>query len=80
MNFAAISQFLNRLTFRQAIWLFFLAFVLHVLEEAPPFTAWANLAFREKLLSNKSAITSFVIAGVTHIFVVAKTVFFVSLL
>jgi len=32
----------NALTFRQAVWLIPLAFSLHVLEEWPRFTAWAN--------------------------------------
>src|SRR5262249_6927481 len=42
MNFEAIQQFLNDLTFRQAVWLFPPVFALHVFEEAPQFTAWAN--------------------------------------
>lgn len=42
MNFVRIQSFLDRLSFRQAVWLFPLAFVLHVMEEAPHFTDWAN--------------------------------------
>src|SRR5574341_31664 len=42
MNFDLITQFLAGLSFRQAVWLFPFAFMLHVLEEAPQFTAWAN--------------------------------------
>ena len=42
MNFEAIAQFLSRLTFSQAVWLFPPVFALHVLEEAPQFTAWVN--------------------------------------
>lgn len=42
MNFEAISRFLDSLTFSQASWLFPVVFALHVLEEAPLFTAWAR--------------------------------------
>ena len=42
MNFEAISQFLDRLTFSQASWLFPVVFAFHILEEAPQFTAWAR--------------------------------------
>ena len=42
MNFEAIFQFFGGLTFRQASWLFPVVFVVHVLEEAPQFTAWAQ--------------------------------------
>lgn len=42
MNFDLIAQFVAGLSFRQAVWLFPLAFTLHVLEEVRQFTAWAN--------------------------------------
>lgn len=42
MNFDLIAQSLAGLSFRQAVWLFPLAFTLHVLEEVRQFTAWAN--------------------------------------
>jgi len=42
MNFEAISQFLDRLTFGQASWLFPVVFGLHVAEEAPRFTSWVR--------------------------------------
>ena len=38
----AIPQFLSRLSLREAVWLFPIAFTLHVLEEWPRFTAWAQ--------------------------------------
>ncbi len=41
MNIEAISHFLSRLSFREAVWLFPAAFTLHVLEEWPQFSAWA---------------------------------------
>jgi hypothetical protein len=42
MNFEPIAQFLAGLSFREAVWLFPLAFTLHVLEEIRQFTPWAN--------------------------------------
>ena len=42
MNVAAIGEFLSQLSFRQAVWMLPGAFALHVLEEAPQFTAWVN--------------------------------------
>src|SRR5215831_14314868 len=36
------TTILSTVTFREAIWLFPLAFALHVLEEWPRFTNWAN--------------------------------------
>lgn len=38
MDFQAIHIALDRLNFRQAIWLFPIVFALHVMEEAPHFT------------------------------------------
>ena len=43
MNFEQISRRLGSMTFRQAVWLFPLAYVLHVLEELPQFTNWARI-------------------------------------
>ena len=37
-----MGEWMHRLRFRQALWAFPFAFSLHVLEEAPQFTAWAN--------------------------------------
>ena len=42
MNFELLREFLEGLDFRQAVWLLLPAFALHVLEEAPQFTAWVN--------------------------------------
>lgn len=42
MDIDRIGHFLSRLSFRQAIWLYSLAFALHVMEEWPQFTHWAN--------------------------------------
>ena len=42
MNFELLLEFLERLSFHRGVWLFLPAFALHVLEEAPQFTAWAK--------------------------------------
>ncbi len=42
VNLDVIAQFLSRLTFREAVWLFPFFFTLHVLEELPQFTTWAQ--------------------------------------
>ena len=42
MDLNLITQSLSRLSFREAVWLFPFAFTLHVLEELPQFTAWAQ--------------------------------------
>jgi len=41
MNFDLVAGSLGRLSFREAVWFFPLAFALHVLEEWPKFTVWA---------------------------------------
>jgi hypothetical protein len=51
MDLEAILTSVNALSFRQAIWPLPPAFALHVLEEAPQFTAWvkryASARFRQ---------------------------------
>jgi len=42
VNFDGIGRWLGRRKFREAVWLFPPAFLLHVLEEAPQFTAWVR--------------------------------------
>ncbi len=42
MNVDKIMQAFSGLSLRQAVWLFPLAFALHVLEEAPQFTHWVK--------------------------------------
>ena len=42
MNDHLFPAVLGKLTFGEAVWLFPAAFTLHVLEEWPRFTAWAN--------------------------------------
>ena len=42
MDFQLLWEFLEGLSFHQAVWLFLPAFALHVLEEVPQFTAWAK--------------------------------------
>ena len=42
MNFELLWEFLEGLSFHRGVWLFLPAFALHVLEEAPQFTAWAK--------------------------------------
>jgi uncharacterized protein with HXXEE motif len=42
VNFVDIYEFFGGLSFQQSVWLLPPAFALHVLEEAPQFTAWVN--------------------------------------
>jgi hypothetical protein len=42
MNFRSVEEFLNRLSFRHVVWLFPVAFSIHVLEEVCCFTQWAQ--------------------------------------
>ncbi len=49
MNESHSLAILGGLTFRQAVWLFPLAFVLHVIEEWPHFVAWAIATHRRTL-------------------------------
>lgn len=42
MDFDRAARFLTQLRFRQVLWLYALAFALHVLEEWPQFTHWVN--------------------------------------
>ena len=42
MDISWIKPFLTHLSFREGVWLFPVAFVLHVREELPHFTAWAR--------------------------------------
>jgi hypothetical protein len=64
MNVVALSQFLGSLTFRQAVWLFPLAFTLHVMEEVWQFTDWAQrhasprFTFRGYLIIHLAGIVS----------------------
>lgn len=74
MNFDLIAQWMAGLTFREAVWLFPLAFTLHVLEEVGQFTAWANryaspqFTFQEYLKIH--------IAGIIVAFVAAAVIWF----
>ena len=43
MSFDLRAESLWRLSFHEAVWFFPLAFVLHVCEEWPSFTAWATV-------------------------------------
>lgn len=76
MNFDLIAQWIAGLTFRQAVWLFPFAFMLHVLEEVRQFTAWANryaspeFTFQEYLKIH--------IAGIIVAFVAAAVIWFSS--
>ncbi len=42
MNFDRVAESRGSSSFREGVWLFPLAFTLHVLEEWPQFTAWAQ--------------------------------------
>lgn len=82
MDFDRIAQLLAQLSFRQAVWLFPLAFTLHVLEEVRQFTAWANrhassqFTFREYLTIHLAGIAlSFTAAAVIRLFPNRVTVF-----
>ena len=75
MDLDRIAQFLSRLSFREAVWLFPFAFILHVLEEMPQFTAWTNryaspqFTFREYLTLHLAGIVmAFLSAGLIWFF------------
>jgi hypothetical protein len=70
-----ILQLISSLSFREAVWLFPLAFALHVAEELPRFTIWANrfasphYTFREYLIIHVAGLLSALIAAtILHFF------------
>src|SRR5437667_3240508 len=68
MNFDQVIGGLGSLTFRQAVWVFPVAYVLHVLEELPRFTNWArhyaaaSFTLRDYLVVHVSGIVAAVLA------------------
>lgn len=82
MNFDQMTRFLARLSFRDAVWLFPLAFTLHVLEEVPQFTSWANryayagFTFHDYLVIHIAGITTAFLAPVVIKFFHHKFVVF----
>jgi hypothetical protein len=74
MNFDLIAQSFAGLSFRQAVWLFPLAFTLHVLEEVRQFTAWAS-----RYASPQFTFQGYLkihIAGIIIAFVAAAVIWF----
>lgn len=74
MNFDQITQFLGGLTFRQAVWLFPFAFLLHVLEEVWRFTDWANRYASPQF--TRQEYLKIHIAGIVGAFIVAAVIWF----
>ena len=75
MNFAIVVESLRSLSFREGVWLFPLAFTLHVLEEWPLFTAWAKRYASESftrrdytVIHTAGVILSLLSAGVIWVF------------
>jgi hypothetical protein len=74
MNVEAVTQFLAGLSFRQAVWFFPLAFTLHVLEEAPRFTMWAQRHASPQFIFQEYLTLHF--AGIVMAFVAAAIIWF----
>ncbi len=80
MNLDLIIRSLGSLNFRQAVWLFPVAYVLQVLEELPQFTNWArhyaaaSFTLRDYLVIHLSGIAVAVLAPAVIWFFPNKTV------
>lgn len=74
MNVDAVAQFLARLSFRQAVWFFPLAFTLHVLEEVRQFTNWVR-AYASPQFTFREYLTLH-LAGIVAAFVAAAVLWF----
>ena len=83
MNFDLVIKHLGSLSFRQAVWLFPVAYILHVFEELPQFTNWArqyaNASFmmRDYLVIHLSGIVIAVLAPVLLWFFHNRAVIFI---
>lgn len=83
MNLEQVPQFFSSLSFREAVWLFPFAFLVHVMEELPRFTSWANryasprYTFREYLTIHAAGIIGAFIAAVLIQFFQNKVLIFV---
>jgi hypothetical protein len=76
MDFIHIANaFFSKLTFHGAVWLFPLAFVLHVCEEWPRFTGWVN-RHSTKLFTQRDYDTIH-LAGIISAFIFAAIVWWV---
>ncbi len=74
MNFDIIAQFLSRLTFREAVWLFPFVFTLHVLEELPQFTTWAQR--HASTASTRIDYIKIHLAGIVTAFIAAAVIWY----
>jgi hypothetical protein len=83
MNFDSIIRSLDSLSFRQAVWLFPVAYILHVLEELPQFTNWAKqyaaptFTMRNYLVIHLSGIVIALLAPVVLWFFLNRVVIFI---
>jgi len=68
------SEILSGVSFRQAVWLFPVAFTLHVLEEFPRFISWAQRYASPEF--TKSDYLKIHIAGIIGAFIAAAVVFY----
>ncbi len=82
MNIARVAQLFSSIGFREAVWLFPLAFTLHVAEELPRFTAWTNryasarYTFREYLTTHAAGIIGAFMAAIVIPFFSNKILIF----
>jgi len=72
MHYSTIQAIFSELTFRNAVWLFPVAFLLHVFEEWPHFTAWAR-RYASNLFTQQD-YEMIHIAGIIGAFVLAALV------
>ncbi|MEW6127024.1 MAG: HXXEE domain-containing protein [Acidobacteriota bacterium] len=83
MNIGVLAQFFSSLGFREAVWFFPCAFMLHVAEELPRFTAWANqhasekYTFREYLIIHALGIVTAFLAAMLLQFFPNKILIFI---
>jgi uncharacterized protein with HXXEE motif len=83
MNLEVAARFVSTLTFREAVWLFPLAYTLHVSEEVWQFTNWARryasplFTFRDYLAIHLAGIVVSIIAAAALWFFPNKAVVFV---
>ncbi|CAA0079479.1 Uncharacterised protein [Zhongshania aliphaticivorans] len=64
MNVDAIPKFLGRLSYRQAIWLAPLAYLVHILEESQQFAAWASTHFAGGFTTAQFVKNNLIIMGI----------------
>ena len=79
---ASASTVVSKVTFREAVWLFPPSFILHVLEEWPRFTSWAQ-RYASALYSQRDydaihiagIVSSVIFATIVSLFPISAVVF-----